>query len=74
MLYDTEIHQELARIGSTDPDRAHAAVVVNSYEHCRYLAIGIHGAGRYTGGLCVAVPPDRDRRDKLPPLPRASRN
>ncbi|MGO8892606.1 MAG: hypothetical protein ACLP8X_18185 [Streptosporangiaceae bacterium] len=68
-LYDTEIHQELARIKSTDPDRAHAAVVVNSYEHCRYLAIGIHGAGLYTGGLCVAVPPDRDRRDKLPPLP-----
>lgn len=68
-LYDTEIHQELARIKNTDPDRAHAAVVVNSYEHCRYLAIGIHGAGLYTGGLCVAVPPDRDRRDKLPPLP-----
>lgn len=68
-LYDTEIHQELARIRSTDPDRAHAAVVVNSYEHCRYLAIGIHGAGLYTGGLCVAVPPDKDRRDRLPPLP-----
>ena len=68
-LYDTEIHQELARIKSADPDRAHAAVVVNSYEHCRYLAIGIHGAGLYTGGLCVAVPPDKDRRDKLPPLP-----
>lgn len=68
-LYDTEIHQELARIRSTDADRAHAAVVVNSYEHCRYLAIGIHGAGLYTGGLCVAVPADRERRDKLPPLP-----
>jgi hypothetical protein len=68
-LYDTEIHQELARIQDTDPDRAHAAVVVNSYEHCRYLAIGIHGAGSYTGGLCVAVPADRDWRDKLPPLP-----
>ena len=40
---------------------------VNSYEHCRYLAINIDGAGLYTGGLCVAVPPDRDRRDKLPP-------
>jgi hypothetical protein len=68
-LYDTEIHQELARIRSTDPDRAHAAVVVNSYEHCRYLAVGIHGAGLYTGGLCVAVPDDRERHDKLPPLP-----
>lgn len=68
-LYDTEIHQELERIRSTDPDRAHAAVVVNSYEHCRYLAIGIHGAGLYTGGLCVAVPPEKARRDKLPPLP-----
>ena len=68
-LYDTEIHRELARIRNTDPDRAHAAVVVNSYEHCRYLAIGIRGAGLYTGGLCVAVPPDRNRRDKLPPLP-----
>lgn len=68
-LYDTEIHQELDRIRSTDPDRAHAAVVVNSYEHCRYLAIGIHGAGLYTGGLCVAAPADKERRDKLPPLP-----
>jgi hypothetical protein len=44
-------------------------VVVNSYEHCRYLAVGIHGAGLYTGGLCVAVPADRERRDRLPPLP-----
>lgn len=68
-LYDTEIHQELARIRRTDPNRAHAAVVVNSYEHCRYLAIGIHGAGLYTGGLCVAVPADRERRDRLPALP-----
>ena len=69
-LYDTEIHGELARIRSTDPDRAHAAVVVNSYEHCRYLATGIHDAGLYTGGLCVAVPPDKQWRDRLPPLPR----
>jgi hypothetical protein len=68
-LYDTEIHQELARIERTDPDRAHAAVVVNSYEHCRYLATGIHAAGQYAGGLCVAVPPERERRDRLPPLP-----
>jgi hypothetical protein len=68
-LYDTEIHEELARIRRTDPARAHAAVVVNSYEHCRYLAMGIRGAGLYTGGLCVAVPPDRERREKLPPLP-----
>ncbi|ULR55773.1 hypothetical protein [Streptomyces deccanensis] len=55
-LYDTVIHDELARIARTDPDRAHAAVVVNSYEHCRHLALGIHSAGQYTGGLCVAVP------------------
>jgi hypothetical protein len=68
-LYDTVIHQELARIRRVDPDRAHAAIVVNSYEHCRYLAIGVHGAGQYTGGLCVAVPPDKQRRDRLPPLP-----
>jgi hypothetical protein len=68
-LYDTVIHQELARIQRTDPDRAHAAIVVNSYEHCRYLAIGIHGAGQYTGGLCVAAPPERERRDRLPALP-----
>lgn len=68
-LYDTEIHQELERIRKIDPARAHAAVVVNSYEHCRYLAMGIYSAGQYTDGLCVAVPPDKERRDKLPPLP-----
>ncbi|MGW1055955.1 hypothetical protein [Streptomyces sp. NPDC002521] len=68
-LYDTVIHKELARIARTDPDRAHAAVVVNSYEHCRHLALGIHSAGQYTGGLCVAVPADRHWRAKLPPLP-----
>ncbi|NJP47761.1 hypothetical protein HCN08_30790 [Streptomyces sp. PRB2-1] len=68
-LYDTVIHKELARIARTDPDRAHAAVVVNSYEHCRHVALGIHSAGQYTGGLCVAVPADRRWRDKLPPLP-----
>jgi hypothetical protein len=68
-LYDTVIHKELARIARTDKDRAHAAVVVNSYEHCRHVALGIHSAGQYTGGLCVAVPPDRHWREKLPPLP-----
>lgn len=68
-LYDTDIHKELARIERTDPDRAHAAVVVNSYEHCRYVALGIHSAGQYTGGLCVAVPPERRRREQLAPLP-----
>jgi hypothetical protein len=69
-LYDTEIHPELHRIRDTgDPDRAHAAVVVNSYEHCCYLALGIYSAGLYTDGLCVAVPSDRERREKLPPLP-----
>lgn len=68
-LYDTVIHQDLARIARSDPDRAHAAVVVNSYEHCRYVALGIHSAGQYTGGLCVAVPSDKHWRDKLPPLP-----
>lgn len=66
-LYDTEIHPALQRI--VDRDRAHAAVVVNSYEHCRYLAMGIYSAGLYTEGLCVAVPGDRSRREKLPPLP-----
>ncbi|MER0243289.1 hypothetical protein AAHZ94_14930 [Streptomyces sp. HSW2009] len=68
-LYDTVIHDELTRIARTDPDRAHAAVVVNSYERCRHLALGIHSAGQYTGGLCVAVPADRHWRAKLPPLP-----
>ncbi len=68
-LYDTQIHAELARIARTDPDRAHAAVVVNSYEHCRYIATGIHGAGHYTGGLCVAAPADAHSRDRLPALP-----
>jgi hypothetical protein len=68
-LYDTEIHKELARIERTDRARAHAAVVVNSYEHCRYVAMGIHAAGQYTGGLCVAVPPERQRRERLPALP-----
>jgi hypothetical protein len=68
-LYDTEIHRELARIARTDPDRAHAAVVVNSYEHCRFVAMGIHSAGQYTGGLCVAVPNERYRRDQLSLLP-----
>ncbi|GHJ49063.1 hypothetical protein Cs7R123_64050 [Catellatospora sp. TT07R-123] len=68
-LYDKQIHPELARIAKTDPARAHAAVVVNSYEHCRHIALGIRGSSLYTGGLCVAVPPDKERRDKLPPLP-----
>lgn len=68
-LYDREIHRELARIARTDPDRAHAAVVVNSYEHCRYIATGIRNAGQFTSGLCVAVPADQTRRDRLPPLP-----
>ncbi|WP_218041236.1 hypothetical protein [Acrocarpospora macrocephala] len=64
-LYDTVIHDELSRIKRNDPDRAHAAVVVNSYEHCRYLATGIHNAGRFTDGLCVAVPADAGRREQL---------
>ncbi|MEV7970694.1 hypothetical protein AB0O34_32600 [Sphaerisporangium sp. NPDC088356] len=71
-LYDTEIHNELARIERTDPARAHAAVVVNSYEHCRHIAIGIHNAGRFTGGLCIAVPAEASRREqlrRLAPLP-----
>jgi hypothetical protein len=68
-LYDTQIHTELTRIAGNDPDRAHAAVVVNSYEHCRYIATGIHGAGLYSGGLCVAAPADAYRRENLPPLP-----
>ncbi|MFJ7245570.1 hypothetical protein ACIQWA_13095 [Kitasatospora sp. NPDC098652] len=68
-LYDTRIHPELQRLEKQDKDRAHAAVVVNSYLHCRYIALGIYNSGNYTGGLCVAVPPDKERRSDLPPLP-----
>ncbi|MFE3558557.1 hypothetical protein ACFXKW_27415 [Streptomyces sp. NPDC059193] len=67
-LYDTQIHPELTRLEQTDPDRAHAAVVVNSYEHCRYIANGIRDAGEYRGGLCVAVPSEKHRRTGLPEL------
>ncbi|MGW3389890.1 hypothetical protein [Streptomyces cinereoruber] len=68
-LYDTRIHPELERLEKEDKDRAHAAVVVNSYLHCRYIALGIYNSGNYTSGLCVAVPPDKERRSDLPPLP-----
>lgn len=54
-LYDQYIHKELQRALSKDPDRAHVLVVANSYEQCAHLARGISQAGRYNGGLCVAV-------------------
>ncbi|MFD4320819.1 hypothetical protein [Streptomyces sp. NPDC058548] len=68
-LYEEQIRGELERIRRKDKDRAHAAVVVNSYEHCRYLALGIASHPLYEGGLCVAVPSDKQRRDGLPALP-----
>ncbi|WP_175412592.1 hypothetical protein [Streptomyces sp. TRM64462] len=64
-LYTDRIHPELAGLLETDPDRAHVAVVVNSYEHCRHIAAGIYASGDYRDGLCVAVPPDKYRRDRL---------
>ncbi|MFB7618596.1 hypothetical protein [Kitasatospora sp. NPDC056181] len=74
-LYEDVIHDELERLAVDDEDRAHDAVVLNSYEHCRYMAIGMYGSGRYQDGkhrVCVAVPPDRYRRAELQkrlPLP-----
>ena len=37
-------------------------------ENLRFFGrmFGIRGAGLYTGGLCVAVPPEKARRDFLP--------
>ncbi|WP_066946624.1 hypothetical protein [Microtetraspora fusca] len=68
-LYDQYIHRELERTAVKDPDRAHVLVVANSYEQCAWLARGIAQAGRYNGGLCVAVRSE-DRHSADPELPR----
>lgn len=69
-LYDSQIHAELAHLADSDPDRARALLVVNSYEQGVHLAHGIAQASRYTGrGLCVAVPSEPSRRERLPELP-----
>ncbi|GAA0400530.1 hypothetical protein GCM10009541_49590 [Micromonospora gifhornensis] len=68
-LYDQYIHRELERTAAKDPDRAHVLVVANSYEQCALLARGIAQAGRYNGGLCVAVRA-QDRHSIDPDLPR----
>jgi hypothetical protein len=68
-LYDQYIHRELERAAARDPDRAHVLVVANSYEHCAWLAGGIARAGRYDGGLCLAVRAE-DLHSANPDLPR----
>jgi hypothetical protein len=68
-LYDQYIHRELERTAAKDPDRAHVLVVANSYQQCAWLARGIAQAGRYSGGLCVAVRA-QDRHSIDPDLPR----
>ncbi|WP_281920344.1 hypothetical protein [Nocardia cyriacigeorgica] len=70
-LYDLKIHRELETAQKKDPDRAHVLVVANSYEHCGWIAQGITRAGRFSGGLCVAVrTEDRNRTDL--DLPKSS--
>ncbi|MDF5758379.1 hypothetical protein [Spongiactinospora sp. TRM90649] len=68
-LYDQYIHSELERTAVKDPDRAHVLVVANSYQQCAWLARGIAQAGRYSGGLCVAVRAG-ERHSANPELPR----
>jgi hypothetical protein len=68
-LYDQHIHRELERAAARDPDRAHVLVVANSYEQCAWLARGIARAGRYEGGLCLAVRVE-DLHSANPELPR----
>ncbi|WP_406139514.1 hypothetical protein OH828_20660 [Streptomyces anulatus] len=68
-LYDQYIHRELERTAVKDPDRAHVLVVANSYEQCAWLARGIARAGRYDGGLCLAVRAE-DLHSPNPELPR----
>jgi hypothetical protein len=70
-LYDQYIHRELERAAAKDPDRAHVLVVANSYEQCAWLARGIARAGRYDGGLCLAVRAE-DLHSADPELPRES--
>ncbi|WP_406186109.1 hypothetical protein [Streptomyces sp. NBC_01006] len=70
-LYRDEIHRELERLEREDSDRANVVLVANSYEHCRYLALGIFNAPEFRSkdGLCVAIPADQDARRDLPELP-----
>jgi hypothetical protein len=68
-LYDQHIHRELERAAARDPDRAHVLVVANSYEQCAWLARGIARAGRYDGGLCLAIRAE-DLHSADPELPR----
>jgi hypothetical protein len=68
-LYDQYIHRELQRAAARDPDRAHVLVVANSYQQCAWLARGIVSAGRYDGGLCLAVRAE-DLHSADPELPR----
>jgi hypothetical protein len=70
-LYDRHIHRELERTAASDPDRAHVLVVANSYQQCAWLARGIAQAGRYDGGLCLAVRAE-DLHSADPDLPRES--
>jgi hypothetical protein len=72
-LYETHVVPFLERMGLEDPDRARAALAVNSYEQCLHLGRGIARAPAYRDGLCVAVPPDPGARAELLakyPLPR----
>ncbi|RFS81426.1 hypothetical protein D0T12_31195 [Actinomadura spongiicola] len=68
-LYDEHIHRELERTAAKDPDRAHVLVVANSYEQCSWISHGITRAGKYKGGLCLAVRAE-DRHSGNPELPR----
>jgi hypothetical protein len=68
-LYEQHIHRELERTAEKDPDRAHVLVVANSYQQCAWLARGITRAGRYDGGLCLAVRAE-DLHSADPELPR----
>jgi hypothetical protein len=66
-LYDQHIHRELNR--ASKDDRGRVLVVANSYQQCAWLARGIAQAGRYEGGLCVAVRAE-DLHSADPDLPR----
>lgn len=74
-LYDRHIHRELDRAAASslesERDRGHVLVVANSYQQCAWLARGISQAGRYAGGLCLAVRAD-DLHSADPELPRES--
>ncbi|ONI91764.1 hypothetical protein ALI22I_07585 [Saccharothrix sp. ALI-22-I] len=66
-LYDQHIHRELNR--TSKDDRGRVLVVANSYQQCAWLARGIAQAGRYDGGLCLAVRAE-DLHSTDPDLPR----